>query len=210
MFKSNRVNKSTALDKLEAARLRLRKKYFSPPKQPWQDVDGLSVAYGDDIEPRTEFPLDPSDQSPLANAIREKFPTSSPRYWASIARRYRELHEGMTEEESVAAVLKGGHSSPEDAIRSHAIRKRKYIGFGPHRISFKQWVTKLAMVTDDPTGDFIDDTRRLIRFGKWPKKPVASLDALLSVVRRRTRDKDVLGAATDTWRRYQYWTGVKP
>lgn len=178
-------------------------------KQPWHDVEGLSVAYGDEIECRAELPLDPTDQSPLANAIRTAYPTSSPRYWASIARRFRELFEGVTEEEAVTAVLKG-YSSPVDAIRSRVIRKQKYRGFGPHALAFKRWVEKLAMVTDDPAGDFIGDSRTLIRLGRWPKKPVASLEALLIYVRLNRGDETVLDAAKGAWRRYQLWAGVQP
>lgn len=176
--------------------------------QPWRDVEGLSVARGSDIQPCAELPLDPADQSPLANTIRVSYPKSSPRYWASIARRFRELYEGMTEEEAVAAILKG-YSSPVDAIRSRSIRKRKYRGFGPHELAFKRWIEKLAMVTDDPTGDFIGDSRTLIRLGRWPKKPVASLESLLVYVRLNRGDETVLDAAKDAWRRYELWTGVR-
>ena len=192
---------------LEARLPKLRKKYFTPPRI--RESDGLEFSFGDEHISRDPTPLDPADEGPLACAIRATFPNSHPTQWGLIARRFRELYEGMTEDEAVAAVL-NGHSSPEDAIRSRAVRKRKYIGFGPHALTFKQWVTKLAMATDDPTGNFIGDMQRLVRVGKWPKKPVASLDALLTFVRLTRGDKTVLDAATDTWRRYQFWTGVKP
>ena len=96
--------------------------------QPWQCCDGLSFAIAGELVQRTPDSLDAADRSPLANAIREAFPDSSPAYWNMIARRYRELFRSLPEEEAALAISMG-FSSPIAAMRAGAIRKRKYVGF---------------------------------------------------------------------------------
>lgn len=130
MSGTNRDSNLSALEKFEVARLRLRKKFRV--SGPWREIDGLEYCTADELICRKQEPLDPADQSPLARAIRAKYPTSSPRYWALIARRFRELYKGLTEEESVRAVLKG-YSSPPAAMRAFVIPTRKYIGFKKYR-----------------------------------------------------------------------------
>lgn len=92
------------------------------------EVDGLCYAVAGELVPRQPPALDPADKSSLANAIRDAFPDSDPIYQATIARRYRELYKGLTQEEATLAVSKG-YSSPSAAMRAKVIRKRKYIGF---------------------------------------------------------------------------------
>lgn len=121
----------SALEKFEAARLRLRRKYFRV-SGPWREIDGVQYCTADEIICRKPESLDPADKSPLARAIRLKFTQSHPTQWAIIARRFRELYKGLTEDEAVLAV-RSGHSSPADAMRAKIIPKRKYIGFKKDR-----------------------------------------------------------------------------
>lgn len=127
MSGTNHDSNQSALEKFETARLRLRKKYFRVGG-PWREINGVQYCTADELISRNPDTLAPADKSPLARAIRLKFRQSTPTQWAAIARRYRELYEGLTEEEAVRAV-RGGHSSPAEAMRAKIIPKRKYIGF---------------------------------------------------------------------------------
>lgn len=130
MSSNNPDSGQSARDNLEAKRLKLRKKYFSVPCI--READGLEYSFGDEHVSRNLKPLDPADQGPLACAIRATFPKSHPTQWGLIARRFRELYKGLTEEEAVRAV-ELGYSSPDAAMRARVIPKRKYIGFKGER-----------------------------------------------------------------------------
>ena len=128
MSGTNHDSNHSALEKFEAARLRLRKKYFRV-SGPWREIDGVQYCTADELICRDPLSLDPADQTRLAKAIRAAFPKSHPTQWALVARRFRELYEGLTEDEAVRAVV-NGYSSPSAAMRARVIRKRRYVGFG--------------------------------------------------------------------------------
>ena len=143
---------------------------------------------------RAAKPLADDDDSPVAAAIRKKFPASRTHktQQALISRRYRRLYDGMTEEEAVAAVM-AGHSSPAAAITP--------------RVSSMRYVQKLAMATDDAAGRFITETRFFIKMGAGPARLIRDLDSLAAFVRLRNGNEIVIEAARATWRRYQLWIG---
>lgn len=123
MFSKKIDSGKSALDKFEAARLQLRKKYFAK-----REIGGLSFAWGQWLVLPTPKPLDPADHTPLADAIRQAFPSSNPIHWAVIARGYRELFKGLPEEDAVLAVSKH-FANPGDAMRAGVISNRRFVGF---------------------------------------------------------------------------------
>lgn len=127
----------SAVEKLEARQLKLRKKIFGAPVD-WdkvfarttpktREVDGMSFSFGDEVITAKATPLDPADDSPLAVAIRTQWPDSKAAYHGMIARRYREYYKVIPEDDAVKAV-RAGYSSPDHAMKAHVIKKRKYIG----------------------------------------------------------------------------------
>jgi hypothetical protein len=127
----------SAVDKLDARRLKLRKEIFGAPVD-WdkviprnapksREIDGMSFNFGDEVISAEATPLDPADDSPLAVAIRTQWPDSKAAYQGMVARRYREFYKAIPEDDAVAAV-RAGYSSPDHAMKAHVIKKRKYIG----------------------------------------------------------------------------------
>jgi len=95
---------------------------------------GLSVFLGSDLAARARaaIPLPDTDQSPIARAVRAKWPDSHPEYWRMIVRRYTELFYRLPEEDAVHAIREG-FSSPVTAMRARVIRRRRFIDFPEHR-----------------------------------------------------------------------------
>lgn len=179
--------------------------------QPWRDVRGMRFAIASDLTSAMAANLDPTDQSPLARAIRETFPDANPAYWHMIGRRFREFYKDITEKEAVVAVLKG-YSSPVDAMSDRVIRRRTFLGSEYRRaypIGFNTWVLNVAWITNDAAGWFIEKMQTIFAANPGPAHPIAKLESLLDFVRERGGDQSVLDAAKDAWRRYQLWAGVQ-
>lgn len=81
---------------------------------------------------RAARPLDPGDRSPIACAIRRRWPNSHPGYWEDVRRRFTDLFARLPEEDAVKAIMMG-FSSPFTAMRAGVIRRRRYIGYPEDR-----------------------------------------------------------------------------
>lgn len=97
-------------------------------KSPTEPRIRVSWCFASEIAAKASVPLEADDQSPLAVAIRLAWPDSHPVQYAMIARRYRELYEGLTESEAVKAV-RAGYSSSSAAIGDGLIEEKPYVGF---------------------------------------------------------------------------------
>jgi hypothetical protein len=66
------------------------------------------------------------------------------------------------------------------------------------KVSFLEWLAT-AIVTDDPTGDLVDDLRR------DPRKPadIESAVALRSYLRTRRACREAIAVVPKVWRRYE-------
>lgn len=90
---------------------------------------GLVAYYASD-PPRKATPskkLSKTDDSPIARAIRAKWPRANPVYQNDIRRRFTELYN-IPESEIVHAIRQG-YSSPTAAFRAGALKRRPYLGF---------------------------------------------------------------------------------
>ncbi len=102
--------------------------------QPWQELGGLTFACGADLVARRAPRLDLADLSPLAVAIRAKWPKSDASYWSMVKQRYCEFYKGILEVEAVLAV-NSGYSMPCLAMNARVIKRRKYVGSKTERES---------------------------------------------------------------------------
>jgi hypothetical protein len=93
---------------------------------PVREFNGLSWVFGHEIVASRTGAL--SDEDSLAKAIREQWPTSHPNQRALVLRRYRELCGPLPEADALKGI-RAGHSSPDQAMRTGLIPKRKYVGF---------------------------------------------------------------------------------
>jgi hypothetical protein len=90
---------------------------------------GLVVFFGSDPPRKTEpsKKLSKTDDSPIARAIRAKWPDAHPVYQADIRRRFTESY--TIPEAEILHAIHQGFSSPATAMRAGAIKRRRYRGF---------------------------------------------------------------------------------
>ncbi|MCW5691619.1 MAG: hypothetical protein KIT48_04580 [Pseudolabrys sp.] len=131
----------TASEIFAARRAEARKRIFGAPinwakvfARPIREIAGLSFGYASELVSRQPKPHDPADVSPLALAIRIRWPNSEPTYWAMVARRFRELYKDLPEQDAVKAV-RAGYSSPANAMKAGVIKRRRYLGFPEDDVS---------------------------------------------------------------------------
>jgi hypothetical protein len=70
--------------------------------------------------------------------------------------------------------------------------------------TFNEWIMQ-AKVTDNPVGDFIDDTQMLIRVGRPPPPVITSEEQLKRFLLVRNACPQAMDTIPAVWRRYQRW-----
>jgi hypothetical protein len=70
--------------------------------------------------------------------------------------------------------------------------------------TFNDWI-KLAKFTDDPAGDFIEDTRSVIRANRYPLPAIDNIEQLRSFLYLRGACIEAIETVPTVWKRYRRW-----
>lgn len=96
------------------------------PSPLWPDDEtGLTITRGSDIAPKP-IQIPPRDH-PLMVAARMAFPRADEKYWAMIVHRYRDMYQGIPEQDAVRVIL-AGYSSPQHAMDARKLKRRPLVG----------------------------------------------------------------------------------